>query len=135
MKDRRGERIGWTAGWLGGFVWVFALSCVFLVQGRSLQGAAGVALAGIAALSVVFFAPWRFPSTPYWKLMLAPYGAFFLSTAWAVWAYGGLEASGLTWWNLLWLLPLLLPLGTLSARRWDDGARRDAPPGGDTRRR
>lgn len=135
MKDRRGERIGWTAGWLGGFVWVFALSCVFLVQGRSQQGAAGMALAGIAVLSVVFFAPWRFPSTPYWKLMLAPYGAFSLSVVWAVWAYGGLEASGLTWWNLLWLLPMLLPLGTLRTRTWNDGVRRNAPEKADTRLR
>lgn len=120
MNGRRGEKIGWTAGWMGGFIWVFILSCVFLFQGKSAQGASGIALTCIAVTSVVFFAPWRFPSTPYWKLMLAPYFMFFLSIAWAVWSYGGLESSGLTWWNLLWFLPLLFPFGSLSRRRWGD---------------
>jgi threonine/homoserine efflux transporter RhtA len=120
MKDRIGEKIGWTAGWIGGFVWVFVLSVVFLFQGNSGQGLAGIVLTGGAIISVVFFAPWRFPSTPYWKLMLVPYGAFLLSIAWAVWSYGGLGRVGLTWWNLLWLLPLLIPLGTISRRKWAD---------------
>lgn len=77
-------------------------------------------LTGIAIVAVVFFAPWRFPTTTYWKLMLAPYSAFFLSVAWAIWSYGGLGSSGLTWWNLLWLLPVMIPFGSLSKRKWDD---------------
>ena len=122
MKERIGERIGWTAGWLGGFIWVLVLSMVFLFQGKSEQGVAGISLTGIAVFSVLFFAPWRFSSTPYWKLMLAPYGVFFLSIAWAVWSFGGLESCGFTGWNLLWLLPLLLPLGSWSKRKWADSS-------------
>lgn len=128
MKDRIGEKTGWTAGWIGGFIWVFILSIVFLFQGKSEQGLLGVALTGIAIISVVFFAPWRFSSTPYWKLMLAPYGVFVLSIAWAVWSYGGLGSAGLTWWNLLWLLPLLIPFGSLSKRKWVDfNAQQNSP--------
>lgn len=77
MIDRIGERIGWVAGWLEGFIWVFVLSIVFLFQGKSGQGLLGMFLTGIAILSVLFFAPWRFSWTPYWKLMLAPYSVFF----------------------------------------------------------
>jgi len=51
---------------------------------------------------------------------------FFISIAWAIWAYGGIEATGLSWWNLLWLFPVLIPFGTLSKRRWSDF---DAKPG------
>lgn len=120
MKGRMGERIGWTAGWIGGFIWVFILSVVFLFQRKIGEGLSGMALTGLAVGAIVFFAPWRFSTTPYWKLMLAPYGMFFLSIAWAVWSYGGLGAVGLTWWNLLWLLPLLMPLGSLSKRTWTD---------------
>jgi hypothetical protein len=133
MDTRTGEKIGWTAGWIGGFVWVAVLSVVFLVQGRHEQGLAGSSLTGIAALVIYFGAPWRFPSTPYWKLMLAPYGIFYLTIAWAVWSYGGLESIALDWWNLLWLLPLMMPFGILGGRTWaESGAERssspDAPP-------
>jgi hypothetical protein len=121
MTDRKGEKLGWTGGWLGGFVWVAILALVFLFQGRTAQGLVGLALTGAAAGVIIRCAPWRFPRTPYWRLMLAPYAAFFLSIAWAVWAYGGLAAVGLNWWNLAWLLPMLIPLGTLSKRTWADG--------------
>jgi membrane-bound ClpP family serine protease len=120
MKDRLGEKIGWTAGWIGGFIWVFILSIVFLFQKKIEQGLLGMALIGVAIMTIVFFAPWRFPATPYWKLMLAPYGMFFLSIAWAIWSYGGLGPAGLTWWNLLWLLPLLMPFASLSKSKWAD---------------
>lgn len=127
MKERISERIGWTAGWLGGFIWVFVLSMVFLFLGKSEQGLAGISLTGIAVFSVLFFAPWRFSSTPYWKLMLAPYGVFFLSIVWAVWSFGGLESCGFTGWNLLWLLPLLLPFGSWSKRKWADSSTQQDP--------
>lgn len=76
MRDRIGEKIGWTAGWIGGFIWVFILSIVFLFQGKSVQGLLGIILTAVAVIAVAFFTPWRFASTPYWKLMLAPYGLF-----------------------------------------------------------
>jgi len=107
---------------MGGFIWVAALSILFLFQRQYRQGFLGFALTCIAVILIVFFSPWRFPSTPYWKLMLAPYGIFYLSIAWVIWSYGGLENAGLSWWNLLWLLPLLMPLGISSGRRWNDSA-------------
>lgn len=127
MKDRTGEKIGWTAGWAGGFIWVFILSIVFLFQGKTAQGILGITLVGISAFMIIFFSPWRFPSTNYGKLMLAPYGMFFLSIVWAIWSYGGLSVIGLKWWNMLWLLPMLTPLGILSKRKWLDSAQQSAP--------
>ncbi|WP_028324886.1 hypothetical protein [Desulfatirhabdium butyrativorans] len=116
--DRKGEKIGWTAGWLGGFIWVLALSLVFLYQGKVAQGLLGILLSGVAIIAILHFSPWRHQTTLYWKLMLAPYGLFFLSIVWAVRSYGGLEAIGLNWWNLLWLIPCLSPFGMLSNRKW-----------------
>lgn len=131
MRGRTGEKIGWTAGWMGGFVWVFVLSIVFIFQRKSELGLVGIALTGVALVTIVFFAPWRFPSTPYWKLMLAPYAVFFLSIAWAIWVYGGLGSVGLNWWNLLWVLPLFIPLGSLSKKKWADAvAQQNAPTDG-----
>jgi len=118
VNDRRGEKIGWTAGWLGGFIWVLALAVVMVLQKKHAQGLLGLALAGAAAVAVVRITPWRFPKAPYWKLMLAPYGLFCLSVVWGVWAFGGLRGAGLTWWNLLWLAPLLLPIVGSGRRTW-----------------
>jgi hypothetical protein len=120
MGERRGEKIGWTLGWLGGFAWVAILSGVFLFQREVAQGVAGILLTSVAAAVILAFAPWRHPSTAYWKLMMAPYAVFFASVAWAVWAYGGLEAAGLNGWFLLWLAPMLIPFGSLCRRRWAD---------------
>jgi hypothetical protein len=127
MEAKRGERVGWTAGWMGGFVWVFVLSLVFLLQGKIEQGDWGIVVTAVAVMAILFFAPWRFPSTPYWKLMLAPYGIFLVSIVWAVWSYGGLGSAGLQWWDFLWLVPLLILLGIFTKKKWADAA--PAEPG------
>jgi hypothetical protein len=93
---------------------------IFLVQGRWLNAMLGLLIVVTAALAILRCAPWHYPNTPYWKLMLGPYAVFFISVAWAVWSYGGIVALGLNWWNFLWLLPVLLPFGTLSTRKWTD---------------
>lgn len=118
---RTGEKVGWTAGWIGAFVWVLVLSLVFLGQGDTAHGLAGITLTLVAAGLIVLLAPWRFPATRYWKLMLAPLGAFVLSLLWAAWAFGGLDGSGLAWWNVAWLLPLSIPMLILGRKRWIDG--------------
>jgi len=122
---RTGEKIGWTVGWMGGFIWVAILSGLFLFQGKLLQGLSGLALTCIAVIAIIYYAPWRFPSTPYWKLMCMPYSAFFISILWAIWSYGawsyeGISSIGGNWWSLLWILPMLIPFRNLGRRRWGD---------------
>jgi hypothetical protein len=127
MKKRSGEKAGWVAGWAGGFVWVLILALLFLYRQNFAQGLAGVALTGIAAAAVLSCAPWRHPSTPYWKLMLAPYGLFLVAVAWAVWSFGGPEPLGFNWWNLLWLMPALSPFGFLGSTTWERSDARSGP--------
>lgn len=128
-KKRTGEKAGWIGGWAGSFIWVLILSVLFFCRQRVAQGMVGVALTGAVVVAVLYLAPWRHPSTPYWKLMLAPYGLFFMAVVWTAWAFGGLESLGFNWWNLLWLLPALSPFGFLSNRRWaESGATPGAAP-------
>ncbi|MHB8054144.1 MAG: hypothetical protein ACYDH3_02720 [Candidatus Aminicenantales bacterium] len=123
---RSGEKAGWVLGWLGGFLWVAALAVIFLAQGRTTEGILGLALTGIAVLFIFVFVPWRRPAKAYGTLMLPIYLVFFAAAAWAIRSYGGLKASGLKWWNLFMILPLLIPLGIMGGRKWEDGDR----PGG-----
>lgn len=125
-KNRIGEKAGWIGGWAAGFIWILILAGLFFYQQKFKQGVVGIALTGAAVASVLYYAPWRHPSTPYWKLMLAPYALFFIAVAWAVWAFSGIEVLGFNWWNLIWLLPALSPFGFLSNRIW---AESNAQPG------
>jgi hypothetical protein len=127
MKERTGEKVGWAGGWLGSFLWVLALGIVFLVQGKTGKGLAGLALFVLAVFFVFMFAPWRRPDTPYWELMLPMYFLFFSSAAWAIRAFGGWRFAGLSWWNVFWVLPMLMPLGSAGRRTWNQSAERKEP--------
>ena len=125
MASRKGERIGWSVGWLSGFIWVAALSILLFFQQKFFEGALGFIVLLFAVLTIIFSAPWKHPKTEYWKLFVFPYFAFFLSLFWAIWAYGGLKPLGLNWWNLLWILIFIIPYVTSGNRRWSDGEPED----------
>jgi peptidoglycan/LPS O-acetylase OafA/YrhL len=128
MTPRKGEKIGWTFGWFGGFLWIGILAVVFLFQRKWLAGALGLVLLGIILIVLTAFAPWRHPATPFWKLMLPLYAGLAVSIIWAVRAFGGLKAAGLRWWNVLWLWPLFIPLGTTGRKCWRDGEDKPGAP-------
>jgi hypothetical protein len=130
MRSRRGEKVGWICGWLGGFLWLSILSVIWLVQGKTMKGLIGLALFAGAVATICLVTPWRFPGTSYWKLLLVPYALFFGSAVYSIWAYGGVEKTGLNTISLFYLLPILLPVFTMGRRRWVDG---EGPPGGVTR--
>ena len=117
-KDRKGEKFGWIGGWLGGFVWVVILSVIALVQGKMVQGILGLVITGIGVAAILWSAPWRHPDTPYWKLMLPVYVAFFGAVGWASRAGGGPKALGLNGFSVFLVLPLLIPFATAGGRRW-----------------
>lgn len=120
MTERKGEKIGWLAGWFGGFLWIGILSVVFLVQHKTLAGISGLALFSASLVSVFWFAPWRHPATPYWRLMLPIYLFVFGAIFWAVMAYGGLKEAGLLPTDFFWIIALLIPFGTVGRRKWDE---------------
>ncbi len=120
MTERKGEKIGWTVGWIGGFIWLAILSAVFLAQGRRLVAAVGLALFALALGSIILGAPWRHPTTAYWKLMLAPYGCLLCAIIWAIWAYGGLATAQINGWMFVWLIPLFIPSVGGGRRKWQN---------------
>lgn len=120
-EARKGERLGWTLGWLGGFAWVAVLAGVFAVQGRGLPAVAGLLLFAMAGLAIRRNAPWRHPDQPYWRLMAPLYGLMALSVVWVFWGFEDASAEPVSGWQLLWWVPLLLPLIQLGRRTWRMG--------------
>jgi hypothetical protein len=123
--SRRGEKIGWTGGILGGFLWVLLLAIIRLFQGEFASGFIGLILFAAALFLIGTLAPWRRPATSYWMLFLPIYVLLGLAVAWAVWIYQGLDYSGFSLWNLLILPVFLIPFFTAGRRRWTDGEPRD----------
>lgn len=121
MNHRRQEKLGWTLGWSGGFIWVLILSIVFFVQGRTGPAWIGLALVCCAGAVIVLFSPWRHPQVRYRLLMAPIYLMFFLSLAWGIWLMEDPRSMGLNnRWSALMLLPVLIPLWTAGSRRWQD---------------
>jgi hypothetical protein len=120
MNDRRGEKLGWTVGMLGGTAWMFILApCAFFAGEWRIGGfalAAGFCVVGL----VIHLAPWKHPSTRLWKLFLPPVGVMILTASvLAIWVRHGLPPSEWAPGLLVGLLALLLP--GIGWRRWEDG--------------
>ncbi len=123
VKARRGEKLGWTGGMLGGTAWMFLLAAFAFLAGEWRIGASVLALGLSVVGLVIHLAPWRHPATRFWKLFLPPVAVMILAVSVLVtWAGHGLSPSE-TWTTLCFLLvpfwPLLLP--QIGGRRWEDG--------------
>ena len=121
MNQRKGERYGWTLGFLGGFMWLPILSCLWFVQGKPLSAIVGFGLFALAFVFIFLLAPWRYPETRMWKLLVPIYSTLVLAVVLAFSAYGGTSEGDLSLWTLLCLTPAFTPFFTLGGRRWIDG--------------
>ena len=123
-SHRRGEKLGWTLGWLGGFIWVVILAAIFLAQGRSTPGLLGLLVAATGITVIFVAAPWRHPSTQYRLLMAPIYIAFIVAIVWALrFMENPNELGFVNAWSFFAFLPAFLPLWTVGKRRWTDGVR------------
>jgi hypothetical protein len=123
MTERKGEKMGWIGGWFGSFLWFLVLSVLWVVRGKVLAGLLGLGLFVLAGILIFLLAPWRYPQTRYWKLMLPLYVLLIGAAVFCVGIEGGFKAAGLDWFLLLWILPVMMPLVSLGRRCWkSDGA-------------
>ncbi len=120
MNSRKGEKIGWIGGWLGSFSWVLILAIVFLIQGKTIPAVYGIVIFLIAVLLMFAVSPWRNPGTSYWQLLLPLYLLFTAAIVWTVRGFGTAGSEWFRWWNILPMLPFLLPIFILGKRKWDD---------------
>jgi len=121
--NRKGEKIGWIGGWLGGFIWVGLLSVIWIFQHKNIKGMLGIVLFIIAIILIISLAPWKHPNTKYWKLMLPIYLLFILSIAMVIHLYVGLRNTGLSWVSISWIIPSLIPFVIIGNRKWDNSVK------------
>lgn len=116
---RRGMKIGWFIGWLGGFGWYGLLSAYWLFQNKLSEGLIELLIFIISILVIQMATPWKHPDTKYWILMLPLYFLFFSSYIFSVYLIGGIEYLGLNRITLSPVIPSLLPLFIIGNRTWD----------------
>lgn len=117
---RKGEKLGWTIGWIGGSVFLLIGGVLWLVFGNISAGIAALVCYGLLAAFTLTFAPWKFPNTKYWKLLLPNYLCLFTGSVLAlVLGFPGEDLSG-QWHNLFFLFALLTPFFTMGRRTWND---------------
>lgn len=119
--SRRGEKAGWVGGWLGSFLWVGLFACVWAVRGKVAASLAAGGLFVLALVLVFVLAPWRRPTSPFWKLAVPLYVVMAAAVVVAIVTEGGFAVAGLSPWSLFLLLPVLMPLLSGGGRRWQDG--------------
>jgi len=123
MRDRRGEKLGWTLGMLGGTAWMFIVAACALFAGEWRIGAFALA-AGLCVVGLVtYLAPWKHPTTRFWKLFLPPIAVIILAASILMTWAGHVLPPSETWRNVLFLFVVLWPmlLPSVGRRRWDDG--------------
>jgi hypothetical protein len=121
MKNRNGEKIGWTVGWTGSFVFLLLIANLWFLQGEKHQGMVTLGFFVFAIVSVNLITPWRYPDVKYWKLFLLPYIILSFAMFNTVAYTKGLADLVLQWKNVTWLIPVMIPLILLGNRTWNDG--------------
>jgi len=120
MTSRRGEKIGWTGGWLGATLWILIFSIIWLIQRNITGGVVGLSLYAVGVVFIYGLAPWRHPQTEYWKLLSPLYVVLMVSVIVYVRFVGGLKSAGLSWWSFFWMASMLIPLPLMGKHRWKD---------------
>jgi phosphatidylserine synthase len=115
--DRRGEKIGWTGGWIGGFAWVLVFAILWIFQGRLIYGVTAAVLFFLAIISIVKLSPWKYPDTKYWKLMMPIYSIFLVSVIFIIYALNGFHDLSKIQYGL-WLLPCFSPILIMGNKKW-----------------
>ena len=52
MGSRLGVKVDWIGGWIGAFLWVLIMAIVWLVQSKTPEGLAGLAVVSLAAVII-----------------------------------------------------------------------------------
>jgi len=119
MNDRRGEKLGWTLGLLGGTVWMFILAAYAFFAGDWPIGALAIGAALCVVGMVVILAPWKHPTTQFWKLFLPPVAVIILAAG-ILMAWAGHSLSALEWAPALLVSVFVWLLTGIGSRRWQD---------------
>lgn len=115
---RRGEKIGWIGGWLGGTLF-FPIGAVVWLSCYNIPAATIALMVYIGFVSLAFtITPWKYPQTKYWKLLLPYYLLLIVGTALLLMTgFHNIQGS-FKYFSAFYLLPAVLPFFTVGEKTW-----------------
>ena len=117
--SRKGEKIGWTVGWIGGFIWILVFAFILFFQGSVIYGVIAFVLFSLATISIIKLSPWKHPDAKYWKLMVPIYSIFLISIIFIIYVLNGFDDLSKIQYGL-WIFPCLSPIFILRNKKWDN---------------
>jgi uncharacterized membrane protein YfcA len=120
MRNRRGEKLGWTLGGLGGSLWMIPVSILSFWSGRFVFGLVGLGLFALAVTSVVYLAPWRHPRVRCWRLLLPCCAVVALAGILLLGVEGSPYVRRLLWGQVPLMMVFASPLSPVGRLRWQD---------------
>lgn len=111
-------KIGWFSFTIASVVWIFPFSIIWLIHGKYIMGATGIALFCTAFFLISAFVPWKYPNTKLWKLLIPSYAMFIMSILLLLYVLTGFNNLAEVQYGL-WLIPCFVPFFTLGYRTWE----------------
>jgi len=111
-------RAGWICFSIAMVFWILPFGIVWIVQGKYVFGAAGLALCLVATWMILAFVPWKYPDTRMWKLLIPPYSMFLLAVLLLVYVLNGFRNLAEIQYGM-WLIPCFVPFMTFGYRTWN----------------
>lgn len=120
LDARRGEKWGWTFGFLGGSLWMFVAALSEFAGGHWEIGLFALCSGCFVVDLVIVLAPWKHPSTAYWKLLLPSLTVMIVCVAFLL-TRGGRVFTAEVWSTLFMVFVSLFGLlPGMGWRRWED---------------
>jgi hypothetical protein len=121
MEERRGEKIGWIGGFLGGLLWMPFLSIFWLLIDRIIVGSLGLIFFVLGVYFIIKFSPWKYPDTKFYLLMLPFYIILILAIVLFVFfGWNILESErDFPLWSLVIMIPIFSPFFVMGWKTWN----------------
>lgn len=109
---------GWLISSLGGTLWLMPFGALWLLHGHFFFGTLALAICFFALPAIWFSAPWKYPNTTLWKLLLIPYAFFLVSVLLLLAYFEHLNNMSQLQYGA-WLIPCFTPFFTLGYKTWN----------------
>jgi hypothetical protein len=125
--SRRGEKWGWTGGFLGSSLWIAVMGIVLLYRGDVAAGLVAFALYGASLALLFLLLPWRNPDRSMGLLLAGTMAPIFAAIGLTIYYYfvrvdplvAGVQPLSFLWITVF--IPLFFRFGK---RTWNEGERR-----------
>ncbi|HPN37322.1 MAG TPA: hypothetical protein PL041_02890 [Melioribacteraceae bacterium] len=113
-------KLSWILGWFGSFSWIYGFTIYFIINLHFLASLIGIFISLLSLICIIKFAPWKFPQTKYYYLIIPCFILLVFSIFWAIYFIQPItkEEFSPLWFS--WLLFFILPIISIGKKTWEN---------------